>query len=129
MYLIRVIYNYVLELTVCWFAIIFALCATPGNFVPSPTWADLLSIDKLVHVMMFFILCELILIVTLKYNVPNAMVIVAVSFAVAYGGVLEILQATCFVNRSGNWQDFVADVLGCLMAVFSFKKTKLLFFK
>jgi aminopeptidase YwaD len=125
--MLKIIYKNAVVLTVGWCVIILILCATPGHLVPSPTWADLLSIDKLVHAIIFFILCGLLLLVTLKYNAPQALVILVVLASIAYGGLIEILQATCFINRSGNWQDFIADAFGCLIALLTLKRIKLYF--
>jgi VanZ family protein len=43
---------------------------------------------------------------------------------VLYGGLLEIMQAKCFTNRSADWQDFVANSFGCVVAILVFKKLK-----
>jgi len=43
----------------------------------------------------------------------------------AYGGTLEIMQATVFSGRSGDWFDFVANSVGCLTAFLIFKRKKL----
>ena len=31
---------------------------------------------------------------------------------VGYGGLMEVLQATCTRTRTGDWIDFVADIIG-----------------
>lgn len=33
------------------------------------------------------------------------------------GGVIEIVQEQCTVNRRGEWLDFLADTVGCTLAV------------
>ncbi len=43
---------------------------------------------------------------------------------VAYGGLLEIMQATVFSNRSGDWLDFIANSFGCLLGFWFFIKNK-----
>lgn len=123
-HMLKIIYKNAVAFTIGWCAIIFVLCATPGHLVPSVKWTDLLSIDKLVHAIIFFVLCGLLLLTIIKYKASKAWLVIVLLASVAYGGLIEILQATCFVNRSGNWQDFVADVFGSLMAVLSFKKIK-----
>jgi VanZ family protein len=45
-----------------------------------------------------------------------------ISLCVAYGGMLEIMQATVFSNRSGDWLDFIANSFGCLMGLVVFYK-------
>ena len=104
--------------------IIFALCATPGQFIPSANWLELLSFDKWVHASMFFILCSLLFLVVLKYDLSKLWMIVFFVSGVLYGGLLEIMQAKCFTNRSADWQDFVANSFGCVVAILVFKKLK-----
>ena len=108
-------------------AIIFALCATPGHLIPSANWLELLSFDKWVHASMFFILCSLLFLVMIKYNQANYWKIIYFLVCVSYGGLLEVMQAKCFTNRSADWQDFVANSFGCVVAVLVFKKLKKLF--
>lgn len=107
-----------------WATIIFALCATPGQFIPSANWLELLSFDKWVHATMFFILCSLLFLVILKYDLSKLWMIVFFVSGVLYGGLLEIMQAKCFTNRSADWQDFVANSFGCVVAILVFKKLK-----
>lgn len=110
-----------------WAAIIFALCATPGQFIPSANWLELLSFDKWVHASMFFILCSLLFLIVLKHDLSKLWMIVFFVACVLYGGLLEIMQAKCFTNRSADWQDFVANSFGCVVAILVFKKLKKLF--
>lgn len=41
---------------------------------------------------------------------------------IAYGGMLEIMQATVFSQRSGDWLDFIANSFGCCMGLWFFSK-------
>ena len=42
--------------------------------------------------------------------------LVSTLLSVAYGGIIELLQNYFFTFRSGEWLDFVADILGALVA-------------
>ena len=44
---------------------------------------------------------------------------------ITYGGLLEIMQATIFSQRSGDWYDFIANSFGCLLSLMLFRKKKL----
>jgi hypothetical protein len=44
--------------------------------------------------------------------------------SIIYGGALEIMQATLFTQRTADWQDFVANSFGCLMALLFFRKLR-----
>lgn len=46
---------------------------------------------------------------------------------IIYGGLLEIMQATVFSHRSGDWFDFIANSFGCMLGIWFFNKNKLKF--
>lgn len=45
--------------------------------------------------------------------------ILVLALALFYGGSIEILQATVFTWRDGDWNDFFADTVGASMGLFS----------
>lgn len=106
-----------------WTALIFLLCCTPGRYVPTAHWLDLLSFDKFVHASIFFVLTILWLnyAMSQQRKVPGPAILIIVG-CVAYGGILEVLQATVFSQRSGDWFDFIANTFGCLMAWWLFSR-------
>lgn len=112
----RIIYTYSGILSLLWAAIIFGLCATPGQFIPSASWLDLLSVDKLVHAGIFFVLASLAIVGAAKRSNKKAVLPACVSACILYGGLLEYMQAACFTNRSADWLDFIANSFGCLAA-------------
>jgi hypothetical protein len=120
----KLIYKNSPVLAFIWAAIIFALCATPGQYIPSANWLELLSFDKWVHASMFYILCSLLFLVSLKFEQTKKWLIIYFFICVLYGGLLEIMQAKCFTNRSADWQDFVANSFGCIVAVLFFNRVK-----
>jgi len=123
----KILYKYSGLFAFIWAAIIFGLCATPGHLIPSASWLELLSFDKWVHAGMFFILCSLLFLVAIKNDQSKKWLIIYFLICVLYGGMLEVMQAKCFSNRSADWQDFVANSFGCLIAVLFFKKLKKIF--
>jgi VanZ family protein len=120
----RLIYKRSLLFAVIWALIIFILCATPGQYIPSANWLELLSFDKWVHASIFFILTALVLLNGVKYTISRKGMFVWFSACVAYGALLEFMQATCFSNRSADWKDIVANSFGCLMAFLLLGKIK-----
>jgi len=119
------IHKHALFLALAWTAVIFALCCTPGRYVPTAHWLDLLSFDKLVHASIFFVLSSLwflYLITTGKVSASRIAVVIVT--CIAYGGMLEVLQANVFSQRSGDWADFIANSFGCLMALWFFSRKK-----
>lgn len=84
--------------------------------MPSSSWLELLSFDKLVHATLFFILCALMLLWRGAKNPAGPTPLMCVFLSVAYGVVLEILQAAVFVERSMDFYDAVANAAGALLA-------------
>ena len=121
------IYRYSAALQAGWALIIFILCATPGQYIPSASWLELLSFDKWVHAGIFFVLSSLHLITAAKNKKGRALLLAGIALCITYGGLLEVMQAKCFSNRSADWQDFVANSVGCLMALAVSRRLKKVF--
>lgn len=88
-------------------------------FTPPHTQLDNISqIDKVVHVCMYGGLCSVLWIEYLiHHTVPKkaALLIGCILFPILMSGCIEILQAYCTDNRSGDWMDFVANSVGVLL--------------
>jgi len=106
---------------ILWAIFIFILCSLPGYTIPHYRWTDLLSIDKAVHAFLFGVL-TLLLIRGFKKQTQfsflhlHTLVIVFI-ISVSYGGLLELMQNYCFIDRSGSWFDFIANTTGSLIAI------------
>lgn len=123
--MIKLLLKHSLLAAILWTLIIFGLCCTPGQYIPSTNWLELLSFDKFVHASIFFTLVVLWLIYLFKSDkLSNSSMIFVIFLCIAYGGLLEIMQATVFSNRSGDWLDFIANTFGCLMGFWFFIKKK-----
>jgi glycopeptide antibiotics resistance protein len=118
------VYRNVAGLLFAWVMVILALCATPGAYIPSADWLDLLSIDKLIHALMFFVLCILFTISAVKAEKPKFILGVYLVLSVLYGISLEIMQATVFRDRSMDWKDMIANTFGCVMSMFFYRRIK-----
>jgi hypothetical protein len=120
------IFKYALFFALGWTAVIFVLCCTPGKYVPTAHWLDLLSFDKLVHASMFFVLsCFWFMVLVKTEKVSRASIWLVLLACVCYGGLLEIMQATVFSHRSGDWNDFMANSFGCMLALLLFINKRL----
>ena len=123
--MIKLFLKYSLLLAILWTIIIFVLCCTPGRFIPTTNWLELLSFDKFVHASIFFALICLWLVYLFTINKLSKISMIFIIFGcVAYGGLLEVMQATVFSQRSGDWFDFIANTFGCLMGFWFFNKNK-----
>ena len=123
--MIKLISKYSFILALSWTGIIFILCCTPGRFIPTTSWLELLSFDKFVHASIFFTLvCFWLIYLFQSKKISNTTITITLLFCIAYGGSLEIMQATVFSQRSGDWLDFIANSFGCLMGLWFFSKKK-----
>ncbi|MES2567189.1 MAG: VanZ family protein [Bacteroidota bacterium] len=123
--MIKKLLKYSLLAALLWTSIIFILCCTPGRYIPTTNWLELLSFDKFVHAGIFFVLMCLWLMHWIHLNKLNTLTILFTAILViSYGGLLEIMQATVFSQRSGDWLDFIANSFGCMMGLWFFYKRK-----
>ncbi len=81
------------------------LCLTPGKALPQWEWADLLSVDKVVHMLMFGALSYL-LARGIKDRESNSwstarVLTVAGLISFGYGALMEFLQETPGLGRNG----------------------------
>ena len=123
--MIKLLSKYSLLAAILWTIIIFVLCCTPGKYVPTAHWLELLSFDKFVHASIFFTLTYMWLLFLFQTGkISTKTIILVIVCCIAYGGLLEIMQATVFSQRSGDWLDFIANTFGCLMGLWFFSKNK-----
>lgn len=109
-----------------WALLIFILCLFPGKYIPSVWWLELLSVDKLVHSGLFFVL---VVLMTRGFTLQLSFVYLQklplfTSFylSVIYGGGLEIMQGMLFIGRTADVYDFIANAFGCVVALVFFSR-------
>lgn len=93
---------------------------------PSTPLQTIPFIDKWVHIVMFFgLTCALSLDYELRHGWKSISGIQVARFALLsglYGGAIEIIQMLFFTTRSGEWFDWIADLIGCTIACFFYVK-------
>ena len=87
------------------FAVSLAVLFTPGSAVPSGPPGS----DKVVHAVLFAALAATSLLARIPWWAT-------LLWLAAYAALSEVLQATLPINRSGDVDDWVADVAGALVA-------------
>jgi VanZ family protein len=103
---------------IIWLVIILLISGYPGNHIPNlPVW----QFDKLVHSIIYAILSFFLLIPFYwqytKGSKRFQIVLIVLFISVFYGGFMEILQNHIFINRSGNWYDFIANMIGAVIGI------------
>jgi VanZ family protein len=117
------ILKYSLTLSIIWALVILGLCSMPGQHIPSFSFLEMLSFDKWVHAGMFFVLCSLIFFYLLQKSSSKNMINLFFTIAILYGCSLEIMQGTLFSNRSADWNDVIANTVGCVFGLMFYKRS------
>lgn len=108
---------------VLWTAVILVLCNInlssangPGLFFQ--------GFDKMVHLGFFYVLTILLFYGKIKfqhsYSFRSLTIFKVIMISAILGGFIEMLQWKVFTYRSAEWWDFVSDMIGSFMGVFSY---------
>lgn len=126
--IISLLKNHSYKLALLWAMVIFALCSMPGSLIPAVSWLELLSFDKWVHAGVFFTLVSLLGVAVNAHQQNKNLFYLYFILSVMYGGLLELMQAKVFSERSADWYDMIANSFGCLTALLLHRKiTRLIF--
>ncbi|BAX80190.1 VanZ family protein [Labilibaculum antarcticum] len=111
---------------IIWAMVIFILCSIPGNDLPKTSLIAIPHFDKIVHFGMFFVMgiflfAELSIQTKLKRITITGIILLLIAI---YGGLIEFLQQYYFINRSGDYWDLTADVLGGVFATIMYSWLK-----
>lgn len=102
-------------LFVIWTLITLFLTLVPGRYIPH---YGIFSFDKLGHTALLFgwtYLLGLTMIDARKLAVSR--IVLATFFGIFFGGLIEILQYVLPFHRDADIFDFMADLVGCLIAL------------
>lgn len=107
-----------LRLALAWALLIAALCLTPGKTLPEWEWADLLSVDKVIHMLLFGVLTYL-LARGFRERTSNTwndgrLLLLAGALSFGYGALMEVLQEIPVLNRNGDLVDLTANTIGAV---------------
>lgn len=101
--------------------ILYLCCLIPPKDIPEVGFDFLIPTDKIVHFLMYLGLSGATALnyIHAKKGHINLCKLLLFAFIcpILYGGLIEILQQNFFPPRSGDWSDFLADVLGSLFAL------------
>ncbi|MDR1881923.1 MAG: VanZ family protein [Prevotella sp.] len=102
--------------------IIFYLCClVPVDDIPDVRFRFFIPADKIVHFLMYFGLAGVASVNYIYdrkgYVIILKLVIFAILAPILYGGLIEIIQAEYFPERSGDRYDLLADASGALASL------------
>jgi VanZ family protein len=109
---------------IAWFIFSLVLLCLPGSTIPKYPWLALIHADKIIHIVLFCILCYLFALPFTKGNLPTTtqksrFLFILIS-GITYGIVMEFVQKYWIPNRSFEMGDIVADSIGCLFTYLYF---------
>ena len=123
-FIVKYIKRYLLTLLTS----VLILCLTFYKPPYMPRTDMVIEIDKLVHLIMYFTLCAVFWFENFKVTLnPKIfwMVITAVIIPILFSGVMEYLQYRLTSYRTGDFDDFVYNTIGVLLAaLFSLTVTR-----
>jgi VanZ family protein len=105
---------------IIWLAFIAVLSLIPGDDIPHRGLFGIPHLDKVVHMGMYCILAFL-LAHTYQAAGKISRKTWILLFCVCFGGLMELLQATVALNRSGNWIDIIANLIGAAGGLLFFR--------
>jgi VanZ family protein len=108
--------------TILWAIFIFIMCTIKlGNYEGSPLFFP--GFDKLVHCGFYYALVIFYCTDAIRQHSPRTLsyktVLIVTVIAIAFGGLIELLQEYVFTWRDGDWADLFADSVGACMGAFS----------
>lgn len=107
-------------ISLIWAILILILCAIPGGSLPMSPLFNIPYLDKIVHVCLYIPLA-IFLVAEFDFGKKNILRItgplITMLIVALYGGLIEILQETLFINRSASILDFLSDVIGGLLGL------------
>lgn len=108
-----------------WALIIMILCGAPSSSFPTVRFFNIPHFDKVVHFGLYVVFTLLILSETNTQRMFGGLdrkaIIVSLSIAIAYGLLIEIMQLLVFESRGAEFWDFVANTIGAIVAVLTYK--------
>mgnify|MGYP001235131233 CR=1 FL=1 len=99
---------------------IFLASMIPGNEVNKVNWLSIPNIDKIIHLVMYFLLAMIMVydVSHAKENLSSKRIfLISTLLPIFYGALLEILQLTLTNSRSGDFFDFVFNSIGVILAI------------
>lgn len=112
---------------IAWTLLIFILTGIPGDVFPVfPDFWDLLKPDKIIHLALFGGLVFFFFKgIARQYNYmvlrSYGTILVVMVSSLIISGLTEYLQWKVFINRSGNYYDLIANMVGCLLGWLAFR--------
>ena len=105
-----------------WALLILVLCLLPGRTLPQWDWADLFSLDKPVHAVLFGVLTVLLGQGYRRVGRTGPLLVWSVLLSVGYGLATEAMQQLQALGRHGDVNDAIANTVGAVAGAFHLRR-------
>mgnify|MGYP001084770177 CR=1 FL=1 len=103
---------------ILWSLFIASSCLLPASSFHRFSLNSLFELDKLIHLILYFVLVVLWAISSgTNYGANKKFIIVLMS--IAYGVLIELLQAMMGMGRAYDLDDIIANTVGCILGILS----------
>ncbi len=109
---------------ILWSFLILFLSTTGGINLPA-SWWDLISLDKVGHLVVYGIFCMLLLLGSTHnrtLSLEQKGIIIGLGVSIIYGIGMEVVQYTFFPGRFFEIPDIIANIIGSFLGLYLFKR-------
>ena len=100
---------------IVWTAFIASSCLLPASLFKPFSFESLLELDKLIHLVLYFVFVQLWTLNLEKINRRNKLIILLIG--IIYGILIEFMQSAMNIGRSFEIDDMIANALGCILGI------------
>ena len=111
-----------LFLAIAWTALIASSCLISASAFKAFTFDNIFQLDKILHLTLYYVFIVLWSLVSKVNTVRQKCVLLIVG--IAYGVLIEVLQAAMSLGRSYELDDIIANTIGCVLGVLSISYIK-----
>ncbi|HAV26135.1 MAG TPA: hypothetical protein DCX01_08155 [Bacteroidetes bacterium] len=111
-----------LFVAIAWTALIASSCLMPASAFKAFTFDSIFQLDKILHLTLYYVFIVLWSLVSKVITVRQKYVLLIVG--IAYGVLIEVLQASMPLGRSYELDDIIANTIGCVLGVLSISYIK-----
>lgn len=108
-----------------WALIILLLCGAPSSEFPTMGFINIPHLDKVVHFGLYVVFTLLLIsennTLRLSGGLTKKSMLIGFILAVAYGGIIELMQMLVFTSRGAEFFDFLANIIGSTTAILCYK--------
>ena len=110
---------------ILWAIMVAVMYVIPGKDLPIVDFWSVMNFDKVAHCLVFATLSLTLAVGSSRQNtiprIKREAAKLTATFCIFYGGVLEYFQGALVQDRTSDWIDFVANVVGVILGLVFFR--------